>query len=239
MARNAGILRGAFGLGVLRTMRGSLKRFVALATICALGVTMICGLKVACIDLRASADRFFDEQDLFDLRVQSTLGITDDDVAALAALEGVETAEGGWVETCYTAVGSGSEKVDVKALSASGLNQPRLVEGHLPVTADQVAVTRRYLKESGKSIGDTLSFRGSSDDDEDATQVFARKDYTICGVVLDPTDVNAGEGTMSFRASGSSQYAFFLLPTAVESEVYTVAYVKVAGSEAPLCYSDA
>ena len=239
MARGAGILRGAFGLGILRTMRGSLKRFVALAVICALGVTMICGLKVACIDLRASADRFFDEQDLFDLRVQSTLGITDDDVAALAALDGVETAEGGWVETCYTAVGSGSEKVDVKALSASGLNQPRLLEGHLPVTADQVAVTRRYLKESGKSIGDTLSFRGSSDDDEDATKVFARKDYTICGVVLDPTDVNAGEGTMSFRASGSSQYAFFLLPAAVESEVYTVAYVKVAGSEAPLCYSDA
>ena len=239
MVRDAGILRGAFGLGVLRTMRGSLKRFVALATICALGVTMICGLKVACIDLRASADRFFDEQDLFDLRVQSTLGITDDDVAALAALEGVETAEGGWVETCYTAVGSGSEKVDVKALSASGLNQPRLLEGHLPVTADQVAVTRRYLKESGKSIGDTLSFRGPSDDDEDAAKVFARKDYTICGVVLDPTDVNAGEGTMSFRASGSSQYAFFLLPAAVESEVYTVAYVKVAGSEAPLCYSDA
>ena len=239
MVRDAGILRGAFGLGVLRTMRGSLKRFVALATICALGVTMICGLKVACIDLRASADRFFDEQDLFDLRIQSTLGITDDDVAALAALEGVETAEGGWVETCYTAVGSGSEKVDVKALSASGLNQPRLLEGHLPVTADQVAVTRRYLKESGKSIGDTLSFRGPSDDDEDAAKVFARKDYTICGVVLDPTDVNAGEGTMSFRASGSSQYAFFLLPAAVESEVYTVAYVKVAGSEAPLCYSDA
>lgn len=239
MVRDAGILRGAFGLGVLRTMRGSLKRFVALATICALGVTMICGLKVACIDLRASADRFFDEQDLFDLRVQSTLGITDDDIAALAALDGVETAEGGWVETCYTAVGSGSEKVDVKALSASGMNQPRLVEGHLPVTADQVAVTRRHLKESGKSIGDTLSFRGSSDDDEDATKVFARKDYTICGVVLDPTDVNAGEGTMSFRASGSSQYAFFLLPAAVESEVYTVAYVKVAGSEAPLCYSDA
>ena len=88
MVRDAGILRGAFGLGVLRTMRGSLKRFVALATICALGVTMICGLKVACIDLRASADAFFDVQDLFDLRVQSTLGITDDDVAALAALEG-------------------------------------------------------------------------------------------------------------------------------------------------------
>ncbi|WP_418837056.1 hypothetical protein, partial [Paratractidigestivibacter faecalis] len=94
--------RSAFGVGVLRCVRGSLKRFVALATICALGVTMICGLKVACIDLRASADAFFDVQDLFDLRVQSTLGLTDDDVSALAAIDGVGAAEGGWVETCYT-----------------------------------------------------------------------------------------------------------------------------------------
>ncbi len=244
----------AFDLGIVRTVRGSLKRFVALATICALGVTMICGLKVACIDLRASADAFFDEQDLFDLRVQSTLGITDDDVAALAALDGVESAEGGWTETCYTAVGSGSEKVDVKALSASGMNEPSLVEGHLPVMADQVAVTRRYLKDSGKKIGDTVSFHGSSDGDDGgddtgdagdgaadtaSTTVFSRQEYTICGTVLDPTDVNAGEGTMSFRASGSSQYAFFVLPAAVTADVYTVAYVKVAGSEEPLCYSDA
>ena len=237
MARRT--LHTAFNLGISRTIRGSLKRFVALATICALGVTMICGLKVACIDLRASADAFFDDQDLFDLRVQSTLGITDDDVAALTALEGVERAEGGWTETCYTAVGSGSEKVDVKALSPSGMNQPSLVEGQLPVTADQVAVTRRYLKDSGKKIGDTVTFHGSSDEGDDATTVFSRQEYTICGAVLDPTDVNAGEGTMSFRASGSSQYAFFVLPAAVTADVYTVAYVKVAGSEAPLCYSDA
>lgn len=130
MARRT--FNSAFALGISRTVRGSLKRFVALATICALGVTMICGLKVACIDLRASADAFFDDQDLFDLRVQSTLGITDDDVAALGALDGVERAEGGWTETCYTAVGSGSEKVDVKALSPSGMNEPSLVEGIFP-----------------------------------------------------------------------------------------------------------
>lgn len=154
--------RSAFGVGVLRCVRGSLKRFVALATICALGVTMICGLKVACIDLRASADAFFDVQDLFDLRVQSTLGLTDDDVSALAAIDGVEAAEGGWVETCYTTVGSSSEKVDVKALSPSGMNQPHVIDGHLPVTSDQVAVTRRFLDESGLALGDEVTFRGAS-----------------------------------------------------------------------------
>ncbi|MFR3999055.1 MAG: ABC transporter permease, partial [Paratractidigestivibacter faecalis] len=244
--------RSAFGIGVLRTVRGSLKRFVALATICALGVTMICGLKVACIDLRASADRFFDPQDLFDLRVQSTLGLTEDDVSALAAIDGVEAAEGGWVETCYTTVGSSSEKVDVKALSPSGMNQPHVLDGHLPVTSDQVAVTRRFLDESGLSLGDEVTFRGASDGEKDAdageedatadassTAVFSRQTYTICGVVLDPTDINAGNGTMSFRASGGSQYAFFVLPSAVTTDVYTAVYLRVDGAESPLCYSAA
>ena len=242
--------RSAFGIGVLRTVRGSLKRFVALATICALGVTMICGLKVACIDLRASADAFFDSQDLFDLRVQSTLGLTEDDVSALAAIDGVEAAEGGWVETCYTTVGSSSEKVDVKALSPSGMNQPHVLDGHLPVTSDQVAVTRRFLDESGLALGDEVTFRGASDGEKDAgtgeedatadassTAVFSRQTYTICGVVLDPTDINAGNGTMSFRASGGSQYAFFVLPAAVTTDVYTAVYLRVDGAESPLCYS--
>lgn len=227
----------AFDLGIVRTVQGTLKRFAALATICALGVTMICGLKVACIDLRASADAFFDEQDLFDLRVVSTLGLTDDDVDALADLGGVEAAEGGWVETCYTAVGSTSEKVDVKALSSSGMNRPYVLEGQLPVTDTQVAVTRRYLNESGHKIGDVVTFHGSDDDSEDAATVFARGEYTICGVVLDPTDINAGSGSMSFRASGGSQYAFFVLPSAVESEAYTAVYLRAVDTEEPLCYS--
>ena len=238
--------RSAFGQGIARTIRGSLKRFVALAAICALGVTMICGLKVACVDLRASADAFFDSQDLFDLRVQSTLGLTDEDVSTLSSLEGVEAAEGGWAETCYTTVGASSEKVDVKALSASGMNQPHVLDGHLPVTDDQVAVTRRFLDESGLSLGDVVTFRGANDGagtDADSGEtagssaVFSRHEYTICGVVLDPTDINAGNGTMSFRASGGSQYAFFVLPSAVTTNVYTAIYLRVFGADEPSCYA--
>ena len=244
----------AFAKGIARTVRGSLKRFVALTTITALGVTMLVGLRAACVDLRNSADRFFDEQNLFDVRVQSTLGLTDEDVAALAALDGVEAAEGGWSETVYTTVGSASEKVDVKALSSSGLNEPLVLEGRLPEAAGEVAVTERYLKDSGLSIGDTVSFRGddasdASDDvgekdegldalDSGSAEVFERGEYTIVGSVLDPMEINAGEGTMSFRSSGGSQYSFFVVDDEViDPSVYTVAYVMVEGAEAPLCYS--
>ncbi len=242
----------AFTRGILRTVRGSLKRFVALATITALGVTMLTGLRASCVDLRNSADAFFDEQQLFDIRVQSTLGLTEEDVDALAALNGVEKVEGGYVETAYTTVGSVSEKVDVKALSPSGMNEPLVMEGRLPQSADEIAVTQRYLKDSGLSIGDTVTFHGADDDaqdqdaekdegldalDSESTEVFERGEYVIVGSVLDPMDVNAGEGTMSFRSSGGSQYSFFVTQECATAEAYTVVYLTVEGADEPLCYS--
>ena len=299
-----------FNLGIVRTIRGSLKRFVALAVICALGTAMLVGLTVACEDLRYSADDFFDDQKLFDIRVISTLGLSDEDIEALAEIDGVESVEGGWTETVYTTVGSGSEKVDVKALSASGVNEPYLIEGQLPVTDDQIAVTQGFIEDSGLSIGDTVTFHSEgdasdeedtneeddesdedtdaddeaedaddesdedteddaddaedadteseeedsdaenndsddteddeedTDDDSDDTTVFERKEYTIVGIVLDPMDINAAEGTMSFRSSGGSQYSFFVLPGCVTTDYYTVAYIRVEGSDDPLCYSD-
>ena len=260
----------AFNLGTIRTVRGTLKRFVALAVICALGATMLVGLRASCLDLRHSADEFFDAQRLFDIRVQSTLGLTDEDVDALAGLEGVSVAEGGWSETVYTTVGSGSAKAEVRALSGKGLNEPLVLEGALPEGADEVAVTRRYAQEAGVGIGDVVSFRSEADASGDAeagggevadaadtdseddiavdvdvdtdadasdTTIFARKEYKISAIVLDPQDVNAGEGTMSFRSSGGAQYTFFVTDDNVETDVYTVVYLSVSGAEAPLCYS--
>lgn len=252
MAARADTSLRAFERGILRTVRGTLKRFVALATITALGVTMLTGLRAACVDLRNSADAFFDEQRLFDVRVQSTLGLTDDDVVALAALPGVELAEGGYVETCYTTVGSTSEKVDVKALSPSGMNEPVVLDGRLPERDDEVAVTKRFLEDSGLSVGDTVTFRGADDKDDapdaeddegvlselESAEVFERRSYTIVGTVLDPMEINAGEGTMSFRSSGGSQYSFFVLPDCVQApETFTVVYLAVEGADGPLCYS--
>jgi len=239
-----------FDLGVVRTIRGTLKRFVAIAVITALGVTMLVGLKAACVDLRKSADEFFDAQSLFDVRVQCTLGLTQGDVDALASLDGVEKAEGGWAETDYTTVGSGSSKVDVRALSDSGINEPEVIDGRLPETADEIAVTQRYLTDSGASIGDTVTFRSEADEKAATTSsdslvdvgtdtaVFERKEYTICGVVLDPMDINAGGQSMSFRSTGGSDYAFFVLPENVTTSVFTVVYLQVSGASSLLCYSD-
>ena len=117
----------AFSKDTFRTIANSKKRFISILVICALGVTMVCGLRASCVDLRNSADAFFSEQGLYDVCVQSTLGLTEDDVAAVSSLEGVAAAEGAWEEETYTPLGQKRASVGVKALSSEGSTCPRFL----------------------------------------------------------------------------------------------------------------
>ena len=244
----------AFSTDIKRTITGNLKRFISLFVITALGATMLVGLKAACDDLRFTADSYYDEQRLFDISIKSTLGLDEGDIRALGKVEGVDVAEGGYNEMAYTPIDGVRQKVELKALSAAGLNEPRVLEGRLPRDVREIAVTQKYLDASGKELGDTVTFEGASKGPTSASgdaaakvdgspagssEIFERGEYVITAAVLDPMDVNAGSKTMSFRSSGGPQYAFFLTPGAVlDRDTFTVAYLTVAGADELMAYSD-
>ena len=77
---------------IRRTIFRNKKRFCSILIITALGVMMLSGLKAACDDLRYSADQFYDEQQVFDIQVVSTMGLNEDDLAALRKANGIERA---------------------------------------------------------------------------------------------------------------------------------------------------
>ena len=226
-------MRSAYGKDILRTIRGNLKRFVAIVIITVLGACMFSGLKASCDDLRISADEFFDGQQLFDVRVMSTLGLTDDDVAALGDVEGVALAEGGYAETVYTDAAGSRASADMKALSDDSLNEPYVLEGSLPDAAGEVAVTSQYLADTGKAIGDMLEIEAAENADE---AVFDRRAYRITGAVIDPMETNNPDGSMGFRSASSSDYSFFVTESNVASAAYTVVYLRIDGAGAMQCY---
>lgn len=226
-------MASAYRSDIARTVRNNLKRFVSIAVICALGVAMFCGLRASCQDLRDAADAFFDEQNLFDVQVLSTLGLDDDDLAALSDVEGVQEVEGGWSESTYTDVEDARATVEVKALSERGFNKPYVVEGTLPERAGEVAVTQKFVDASGLKIGDTVEIAEAEDEEE---AVFERRPYTITAIVIDAADVSNPE--LSFRSSSSSDYTFLVTADDVISDAYTVAYVSVADTDGLACYSE-
>ena len=230
-----------FRRGIYRTIRGSLKRFLSIVVITALGVSVMCGLKAGCEDLCDSVDAYFDQQNVYDINVQSTYGLTDDDLDAIQEVDGVETAEGIYTETAYTAVGTTRERVVVQSLSKENIDQPVLVNGDLPESADEVAVTSKFLKASGKKLGDTVSFAANdaSSSNQSAKDQFAAGDYTITAEVLDPTDVSSDSTVNAFRAASAADYKFYVSEDAATSSSYSAVHVIVEGAKSLNSYSDA
>ena len=227
-------MKNAYSKDILRTIKGGRKRFFSLALITVLGVTMMCGLKAACVDLRKSADTFFDEQQLFDITVMSTLGLTDEDVSVLSEMNGIELAEGAFSATVYTMNDGRRQSAQMNTLSASGINTPLVVEGELPKTSTELAVTEKFIKETGKKLGDIITVEES-----DETDYFLNTEYKITAVVTDVTDVNNPDGAVSFRVTSSTDYTFFTQPQeAYEDKVYTAIYMIVSGSSEMFCFSD-
>lgn len=244
-------MKKAAGKDILRTIWKEKKRFISIMLITALGVTMMTGLSAGCKDLRYSADRFFDRQELFDISIQSTLGLTGEDVDLLARLAGVEKAEGSYSEIVQTKKGDLSKTAEVKTFHEGGMNLPYVQEGRLPEKPDEMAVTRNYLSDTGKKLGDKVSieerFKEKSDsgfeDKEEYLQEkkespnFLYTEYTITAVVVDAMDINNGDSAAAFRATPNADYTFFVLPKAIDSEVYTAIYLSLMGTKDLMCYT--
>ncbi len=231
-------MKSALRKDILRTIGNERKRFFSILLITMLGVTMLTGLRASCNDLRWSADALFDEERLFDIQISSTLGLDDEDIAALKGLDEAEIVEGEYSEEDFTEVAGVHEEVTVRTMGER-MNIPTVLEGALPVADDEVAVTEDYILNSGKKIGDTLTFaREETDEDEDDDPVFAEKEYTITAVIIDPFDVNNREGGVSFRSAATTKYTFFVLPSAADTDIYTSIYVYLKDTAELMCFGD-
>ncbi|MCL1912456.1 MAG: FtsX-like permease family protein [Eubacteriaceae bacterium] len=251
---------------IIRTIKNNSKRFVAIMAITALGLTAFFGISGTCSALYRSADRFFDEQILFDIKILSTLGLEEDDVAALQNLPGVREACGGYNEIVYTEVGGMRKKADMAMLNSKGVNMPYIVAGSMPSKAGEIVVTQKYLEESGKSIGDYVDIEEKLDEaaqkeiekedlssnsassgidwdididieEDKETPTFINTRYKISGVAIDPMDISNTSGLASVRSTATSNYTFFVHPADVDTDVYTSVYLLIDGLEELNCYS--
>ena len=226
-------MKSAYMKDILRTIKKNSKRFFAIMMITALGITVYAGFYAACRDMYMAADRFYDQQNLFDIRVLSTLGLTEEDVEALLTVSGVEVAEGVYSETVHTIVDGLTQSAEMVMLSSKGLNMPYLLQGELPKNAGEIAVTQKYLDTSGKNVGDSLIIE---EDIEDSALL--NSNYTITGVVIDPMNIANNEGSTAFRSTSTVDYTFFVTPEDVDTEVFTSVDLRVAGSAGLDTYSE-
>ena len=222
---------------VARSIRGSLGRFLAIMGIVALGCGFFAGLQMTGPDMREAADLWYDGTDLWDLRVISTLGFSDDDVARVRAVEGVEAAmparscdvmasagdeqEAVRITSIDTAVAAASQVTGLYAVTSDDhdyLNRPMLREGRWPEAADECVVSADAV--DGFAVGDTVEVLYGAEDLDGMLEV-------------------ANFGSTTLGSGQIDDYLYVQDDAFVEDFPYTEIFVTVEGAIDEASESDA
>lgn len=242
----------AFAKGVLRSIRGSLGRFLAIMGIVALGCGFYAGLQMCGPNMRLAADRYYDETQLWDLRVVSTLGFKDADVKRIASTEGVSAAVASHTVDVMARLGNEQVAVRISSLGsktattltaadAGGrpgggqvVNRLILREGRWPTSAEECVVSADV---SGASVNDRVEVLSGGADHDRGLRV---RKLVVVGTVSSSNYVYTGNLGSTSLASGKIEQCLFVTDDAFgEDTPYTDVYLKVSGADKLQSSSDA
>ena len=224
------ILRKDFIIEIKKTMG----RFVSIFFIVALGVAFYSGIRASEPSMRITADQYFDDSELMDLKVMGTMGLTKADIKAIGKVSGIEAVEGGYSKDVLCPIGDNEKVVHMLSMQKN-FNQVSVVKGRLPEKAGECLVDEDFLSYTDLKVGDTVTFH--SGDGEALTDSLVTDTYKIVGIGNSPLYISFGRGSSTI---GTGEISGFVVvdKASFDMDVYTEAYVKVSGAEEKTAFTD-
>ena len=225
---------------LFREVRGSLSRFLAIFAIVALGVGFLAGLWATSPDMYSTADGYYDDTDMMDIRLVSTLGLTDDDLNAVKAVKGVERVMPAYSADVLMNDGEGDLAAKVHSmpfLSGSrgdDINELNLIEGRLPEHAGECVIKEQGFIDNAISVGDTLRV---SEENENIDDTLGKKEFTVVGIVK--TSYYASiEKEQSTVGNGTVELVVYIDDSDFTLSAYTDFYILASGAKELLAFTD-
>ena len=231
----------AFRKDTMRTMRKTMNRFCSILLIVALGVGFFAGVRATGDDMRDTASDYYIDYNAMDVKVLSTLGFSENDVAAVAAVDGVKQVYAGKYVDCLTLchdnfltrVFSLPQNPD----SPETMNRLRVLEGQLPQAADECVIDEKIQYKYHFELGQTLSL-GSADPTDDLENELEHTEYTIVGIVNSPMYLDMTRRGSTTVGDGSLDAYLYVLDENFTAKYYTELYVTAEGSGDLNCYTE-
>ena len=229
----------------IRQIKNTFKRFLSILLIVLLGVGFFAGMQATSPDMKEAVDEYFDAQNMMDIEVISTLGLTEEDINALKNVEGVSQ-----VNPAYSfdaSINADEKDIVVKIESIpEDINKIILLDGKLPENSDECVVESAFLSGTKYKIGDYITINPEKMDssvlnsEENANQescVVKTNKIKIVGTVKSPQYISRSRGT-SKLGSGTVNYYMYIPKENINMSVYTIAYVRVNGATELGTYND-
>ena len=236
-------MRRTYRKNILRTVRASLSRFLAIFAIVALGVGFLSGLLASPVDMRLSADDYCRALNLYDIKIQATQGLTEGDLNAVRSTEGVGAVMPAYDMDLMLKSQTG-ETLTARLMSIPGdgveeedkLNDLVLVDGRMPSAPDEIVVgLTKDFSGDRPQVGDILTV---SADNEESISDALPDSFTVVGTVrsaayfsVETEYTNVGTGTIALFAYAND--------SAFEMDYYTTFYIAVDGARELNSFSSA
>ncbi len=170
-----------------RNIRKQGASFLSIVIIAMLAVNAYLGIAYAAKALNLNVTSYYDAQNVQDFSIYSPLLLTDEDLSAISALDGVADVEGGYETAAWMATEkSGTIKLFVLSVPER-VTLPVLQEGRMPETAQEAAIEVMLSEKQGISIGDRIQLKSQSGG---KPALMAETDFTVTGIFYHPDHIN-------------------------------------------------
>ena len=211
----------------VKEIKNTYKRFISILLMAFLGVGFFAGLRATSPDMLRTIDNYYKEQNVYDIQVLSTLGLTSNDVEEISKIENVER-----VSKSYEIDGKidiDNKEIITKFITIEDVNKPILLNGNMPQNQDECLVEESFLTSNNKKIGDTITvdIEDTQNDDGEKIKYLKTNELKIVGTVKSPLFIARDRGT-SKLGSGKINYYIYISENNINaSDIYTNIYVTV------------
>lgn len=197
--------RNVMGKNLRQTILKSLGRYIAIVAIIALGAGMFVGLLVTKMDMVATAQKYTDEQNMFDLRLLCTYGWTAEDVAAVAQMDGISHAEGAITLDVVARPGRENDEAVYRLHSIpEQVSKVDLRGGRMPQSPDECVVDGFHVDDS--VLG--TEFIISESNDSDTLESLSGRTFTVVGYVASPLYMDMTRGNTTIGSGSLASFVY-------------------------------
>lgn len=224
----------AVNKNTIREISKTKSRFLSILLICAIGVGFFSGVRATCDIMKTTADDYYDEHDLFDLRVLSTFGLTEGDAKAIGEVDGVDRVYTSKYTDLALHIGELEYLTRVYSKTAEEVNSVDIFEGRAPQSDEECIVSYNILHK-GIEIGDKITLEDLTDAEEFP---LTRREYTVTGIYNTPMFISKTQRGSTNIGDGAID-AFMIVPEDhFTQEPFTEIYVKSDRLKSLPSYSD-
>ena len=188
-----------------REIKKSKKRFLSLFVLSFLGISFFVGMKMSGPTMLKSLDKYYDDNRMYDLKVISTLGLTDDDIKEIQKTNSDYTVVGSHTKDAIFNDGEHKSVLRLHEINKD-MNNIIINEGRLPEKYNEIVVENGFKYKTNFKIGDKIKLELDADDTSIKTN-----ELEIVGIVTSPEYLNNAQVTQSRgnTSVGNGQVAYY------------------------------